>query len=91
MDNVARIRAYGTLSCKNVVRKVLSAFDYNQSSIAIISGYIPKRLDITVEQAYNESLNFKDFMDRNEFIASCIRRLEGVISHESKHAGGFVV
>ena len=91
MDNVARIRAYGTLSCKNVVRKVLSAFDYNQSSIAIISGYIPKRLDVTVEQAYNESLNFKDFMDRNEFIASCIRRLEGVISHESKHAGGFVV
>ena len=87
MDNVARIRAYGTLSCKNVVRKILSAFDFSQKDIAIISGYIPKRLDVTVEQAYNESNQFKKFIDDNEFIASCIRRLEGVISHESKHAG----
>ncbi len=91
MDNVARIRAYGTLSCKNVVRKILSAFDFSQKDIAVISGFIPKRLDVTVEQAYNESNQFKKFMDDNEFIASCIRRLEGVISHESKHAGGFVV
>ena len=63
MDNVARIRAYGTLSCKNVVRKILSAFDFSQKDIAVISGSIPKRLDVTVEQAYNESTMFKKFMD----------------------------
>lgn len=91
MDNVARIRAYGTLSCRNVVRKILSAFDYSQKDIAIISGYIPKRLDVTVNEAYNESKDFANFIDNNEFIGACIKRLEGVISHESKHAGGFVV
>ena len=90
MDNVARIRAYGTLSCKNVVRKVLSVFDFSQKDIAIISGYIPKRLDITVEQAINESPQFAKFIEDNKFIGECIIRLEGVISHESKHAGGFV-
>ena len=91
MDNVARIRAYGTLSCRNVVRKVLSAFDFSQRDIAIISGYIPKRLDVTINEACNESKEFRDFLEKNEFIGKCIKRLEGVISHESKHAGGFVV
>lgn len=91
IDNVARIRAYGTLSCKNVVRKVLSAFDFTQQQIAIISGSIPKRLDVTCDEAYNESDVFRKFMDNNEHIWSCIKRLEGTISHESKHAGGFVV
>ena len=91
VDNVARIRAYGTLSCKNVVRKVLSAFDFTQQQIAIISGSIPKRLDVTCDEAYNESDVFRNFMDSNEHIWSCIKRLEGTISHESKHAGGFVV
>ena len=91
IDNVARIRAYGTLSCKNVVRKVLSAFDFTQQQIAIISGSIPKRLDVTCDEAYNESDVFRNFMDSNEHIWSCIKRLEGTISHESKHAGGFVV
>ena len=91
IDNVARIRAYGTLSCKNVVRKVLSAFDFTQQQIAIISGSIPKRLDVACDEAYNESDVFRNFMDSNEHIWSCIKRLEGTISHESKHAGGFVV
>ena len=91
MDNVARIRAYGTLSCRNVVRKVLSAFDFSQRDIAIISGYIPKRLDVTINEACSESKEFRDFLEKNEFIGKCIKRLEGVISHESKHAGGFVV
>ena len=91
IDNVARIRAYGTLSCKNVVRKVLSAFDFTQQQIAIISGSIPKRLDVTCDEAYNESDVFRNFMNSNEHIWSCIKRLEGTISHESKHAGGFVV
>lgn len=91
MDNVARIATYGTLSCKNVVRKILGVFEFTQQEIAIISGSIPKRLDVTLEEAYNESRTFKDFMDRHEFIWKVCKRLEGVISHEGKHAGGFVV
>lgn len=91
MDNVARIRSYGTLSCRNVIRKIMSTFDFSQQEIAIINGSLPKNLDVTVEQSYNESEKFRKFMDNNEFIAKCIRRLEGTISHESKHAGGFVI
>ena len=91
MDNVARIATYGTLSCRNVVRKVLGIFNHSQQEIAIISGSIPKNLDVTLEQAYNESKTFREFMDKNEFIWNVCKRLEGVISHEGKHAGGFVV
>ena len=91
MDNVARIATYGTLSCRNVIRKTLSTFDVPQKEIAIISGSLPKNLDVTVEQSYNESAIFRNFMDSNPFIAQVIRRLEDTISHEGKHAGGFVV
>ncbi len=91
MDNVARIATYGTLSCRNVVRKILGVFDFSQKDIAIINGSLPKNLDVTVEQSYKESQKFREFMDANPFIARCIRRLEGTISHEGKHAGGFVV
>ena len=91
MDNVARIATYGTLSCRNVIRKTLSTFDVPQKEIAIISGSLPKNLDVTVEQSYNESAIFRSFMDNNPFIAQVIRRLEDTISHEGKHAGGFVV
>ena len=91
MDNVARIATYGTLSCKNVIRKIMSAFNFSQKEIAIVNGSLPKNLDVTVEQSYKESPTFKKFMDENEFIARCIRRLEDTISHEGKHAGGFVI
>lgn len=91
MDNVARVATYGTLSCKNVVRKIMSTFNFSQKEIAIVSGSLPKNLDVTVEQGYRESMRFRDFMDKNEFIARCIRRLEGTICQEGKHAGGFVV
>lgn len=91
MDNVARIATYGTLSCKNVVRKILGVFEFEQKDIAIISGSIPKRLGVTLAEAYKESPIFRAFMDKNEFIWQACQRLEGVISHEGKHAGGFVV
>lgn len=91
VDNVARIATYGSLSCRNVVRKVMSCFGFSQKEIAIISGSLPKNLDVTVEQSYNESKIFREFMDNNPFVAQCIRRLENTVSHEGKHAGGFVV
>lgn len=91
MDNVARVATYGTLSCKNVVRKIMSTFNFSQKDIAIVSGSLPKNLDVTVEQSYRESKVFRDFMYENPFIAKCIRRLEGTICQEGKHAGGFVV
>ena len=91
VDNVARVATYGKLTCKNVIRKVMSCFGFSQKEIAIINGSLPPNLDVTVEQAYNSSEKFKKFMDENKFIASVIRRLENTVSHEGKHAGGFVI
>lgn len=91
MDNVARVATYGKLTCKNVIRKIMSCFGYSQQEIAIINGSLPPNLDVTVEQAYNSSEKFKKFMNENKFIARAIRRLENTISHEGKHAGGFVI
>lgn len=88
---MARIATYGTLSTKAVVRAVLSAYDLQQSEIAIVAGYIPKRLGITLKEAYAESEKFAKWMDKNEFIWQVCQRLEGVKRSEGKHAGGFVV
>lgn len=90
-DNVARIATYGTLSCKNAIRKIMGVFDFSQRDIAIVNGSLPKNLDVTVKQSYEKSEIFRDFMDANPFVARCIRRLEGNISHEGRHAGGMVV
>ena len=91
VDNVARVATYGKLTCKNVIRKVMSCFGFSQKEIAIINGSLPPNLDVTVEQAYNSSEKFKKFMDENKFIASVIRRLENTVSHEDKHAGRVVI
>ena len=91
MDNVARIATYGTLSTKAVVRAVLSVFDHSQGFIAQVSGTIPGKLGITLQEAYDESEKFRAYMDSMQQIWRICKRLEGVKRSEGKHAGGFVV
>lgn len=91
MDNVARIATYGTLSAKNVTRKVFSAFDFSQAEIARIAGSIPSVIGITLQEAYDKSPQFRTYMDKMPDKWAILKRLEGVICQEGQHAGGFVV
>ena len=89
--NVARIITYGTLTAKSCTRKILGCFGFRMQEIAKVIGYMPDRLSFSFKEALSESKELSTFMDKNPFIKRSIERLEGVISHEGKHAGGFVI
>ena len=91
IENVARIRAFGTMTAKAVTRKVLSCFGHEQSFISKINGFMPKRISFTLDEAIEESPDLKRFSERYAKEFEVIKRLEGVKSHDSKHAGGVII
>ena len=90
-ENVARIIAFGTLTAKACTRKVFSTFGHKQSLISKICGAMPKKIEFTLEEAISESKEFRNYVTKfpNEF--NIIKRLEGIVSHESQHAGGVII
>lgn len=93
-DNVSTMLANGTLSCSNVVRKVLSAYGYESAVINKVSTrYIPKVLNISLSEAYAQSKELREFLDAEgrENIKRDMFALEGNISHFSKHAAGIII
>ena len=89
-ENVARIVAFGTLKPKAVCRKVLSTFEVNKNDINEISKLIPD-LCKSMSDAYEASPMLLKFKDKFPVEFKVIERLEGVISHESQHAGGVII
>ena len=90
-ESVGRIIAFGTLSAKACTRRVLSCFGHSQSLISKINGCMPDRPSFTLEEALNESRDLRVYAMRYEKEFEVIKRLEGVISHTSQHAGGVVI
>lgn len=91
IENVARIIAFGTLAPRAGVRKVFSTFDHPQSLIAQINGCMPKRPTFKLAEAYAESEELCRFRKKYPKEFHIIERLEGMITHESQHAGGVII
>ena len=92
--NVARIITYGTLTAKSCTRKVMGVFGYSMLEIAKVIGYMPNELSFTMDEALEQSTQLIDFFnssDERKFMLKVIKRLEGVICQEGKHAGGVVI
>lgn len=89
-ENVARIIAFGTLAPRAVCRKVFSAFDHEESIIKQVTSCIPE-LCPSLAKAVTESDELKAFVRRYKVEFEVIQRLEGIISHESQHAGGVII
>jgi DNA polymerase-3 subunit alpha len=88
--NVARIVAFGTLAPRAVIRKVFSTFEHDMATIKRITSLVPNlcpSLDQALKEVPQLSLELAKYP--NEW--SVIKRLEGVISHESQHAGGVII
>jgi DNA polymerase-3 subunit alpha len=88
--NVARVIAFGTMTPKSVVRKVFSCFDHDTPTINAISNLIPNLCEKLID-AVKESDELKAYVRRYKVEFEVIQRLEGVISHESQHAGGVII
>lgn len=90
-DNIAQIIAEGSLTCGAVVRKVLSAYDYEQKVINNICSKIPKSLHMTLQKALDVSPEFTWAMNGKTQELKDMFVLEGLMSHASKHAAGLAV
>jgi DNA polymerase-3 subunit alpha len=90
-DKVAHVMAEGTLACNSSARKVLSAYGFDQKVINAVCKTIPKELHITLDEAYNKSRDFKNYMDMYPEQFDVMKRLEGLIDHTSTHAAGITI
>lgn len=90
-NNVARVGAFNRFTCKSALRKVMGVFNFTQAQINKIVSYLPDRLSFTLEEAVNESTELVKWFENNIFIYECVKKLEGVLSHMSTHAGGVII
>lgn len=89
-ENVARIIAFGTLTPKAVCRKVFSAFGHGMAEINKISKLVPD-LCQRLSDAYKASPELLRYKKTYQKEFEIIERLEGIVSHESQHAGGVLI
>lgn len=91
-DRVANIIAEGTLAPKSVVRKLLSAFDYEQRYINQICKTLEGNEFDTLQEAYDTIPDFQQHMDvigADKF--KMMQTLEGLMSYVGKHAAGVAI
>lgn len=90
IENVARIVAFGTLTPRSVCRKVMNVFEHPPTVINAISKLIPD-LCPSMQQAYQDAPELLDYRNKYKLEFEVIERLEGLVSHESQHAGGVII
>jgi DNA polymerase-3 subunit alpha len=79
------------MACNAVVRRVLSAYGFEQKYINKICNSIPDLLGITLQRAYDSSEEFKGYMIKHSEQYKVMQTLEGLMSHVSQHAAGIVI
>lgn len=89
INNVARIIAFGTLTPRACCRKVLSTFEHDLTTINTISKLIAN--SPSMNEAYQNSPELLSYKKKYPLEFQVIERLEGLISHESQHAGGVLI
>lgn len=92
--NVAQIITFGTLSAKAVARDVARMFNFDSKTLEMISKFIPNKLGITLQEAYEMSEPFRNWIEQEEVRKkwfSVAKKLEGLPRNASTHAAGVVI
>ena len=93
-DHVSQIVTFGTMAAKAAIKDVGRALEIPYNDVDLVSKMIPKRLNITLDEALNESGELKALYEGNTKIKQLIdtaRRIEGMPRHSSTHAAGVVI
>lgn len=93
-DRVVQIVTFGTMAARGVIRDVGRVMDLPYAYVDSISKMIPKELNITLQRALKESLEFKKLYEEDPQAKELIdasMRLEGLPRHTSMHAAGVVI
>ncbi|MER2191065.1 MAG: DNA polymerase III subunit alpha [Solibacillus sp.] len=93
-QHVAQIITFGTLSAKAVARDVARMFNFAAEKLEYISKSIPNRIGITLQDAYTQSENLRQFIAaepvHDEWFRAALK-LEGLPRNASTHAAGIVL
>lgn len=92
--HAAQIITFGTLSAKAVIRDVARVFGLSSQELEQLSKMIPSRPGLTLEQQYQDSARFREWVHRtgeHESIYRTALTLEGLPRHTSTHAAGMVI
>lgn len=89
-ENVARIIAFGTLSPRACIRKVFSVFEHDMATIGFITKLVPDLVP-SLDEAIRLNPDVHTALSKYPTEYAVIKRLEGVVSHESQHAGGVII
>lgn len=93
-EQVAQIATFGTFAAKQALRDVARVFGFNQQALKAMTNLIPNELRITLDEAYQKSAQFRQWIERSEqhrLIFSLAKQIEGLPRHVSTHAAGVVI
>ncbi|HEX5417678.1 MAG TPA: DNA polymerase III subunit alpha [Chloroflexota bacterium] len=94
-DRVAQIITFGTLGAKAAIRDVGRARGLPFDDVDRVAKLVPKLpLNITIEQAINDSPELKKLADEDDNVRSLIvdaQSVEGIARNASTHAAGVVI
>ena len=91
---VSQIITFGTLSAKAAAREVARVFGFESSTLEAISSFIPTKLGITLQEAYDQSQKLREFIQTEEIRKKWFKvalALEGLPRNASTHAAGVVL
>src|SRR6202035_5736336 len=93
-DNVAQIITCGTMAAKAAIKDVGRAMDIPYADVDRIAKMVPTQLNITLDQAIEDSPQLREAMEKDgqirELIATA-RKLEGLVRNSGVHAAGVVI
>src|ERR1700691_2966528 len=93
-DNVAQIITFGTMAAKAAIKDVGRAMDIPYSDVDRIAKMIPTQLNITIDQAIEDSSQLREAMEKDGQIRELIqtaKKLEGMVRNSGVHAAGVVI
>jgi len=93
-ENVAQIITFGTMAAKAALKDAARAMEMPYADADRLAKMVPAQLNITIEQALQQSPPLKQAYDRDPRVKQVIdiaRRLEGLSRHASTHAAGVVI
>jgi len=88
--NISKIIAFGTLTARAVIRKVMSIHGFDMTSINLINKSLPKKLNLTLKDCEASGI-FMQFKEKYPDLWDAMYRLEGTIDHISTHAAGVLI
>ena len=88
--NVSKIIAFGTLTARAVIRKVMSIYGFDMTAINLVNKSLPKKLELTLKDCEASGV-FNEFKKKHPDMWSAMYRLEGTIDRASTHAAGILI